>query len=51
MTMHRLKLPFQQGFAFYLKQHDCHSQPILLFSVSPIEEKPERPPLDTIEVI
>jgi hypothetical protein len=34
---------FNQGF-FKSKQHDCHPPLTLLYSVSPTEDKTERPP-------
>jgi hypothetical protein len=40
---HRLSLPFFTR-EFRPKKHDCRPPPTLLFSVSPIEYKTERPP-------
>jgi hypothetical protein len=50
MTTRHLTSPFHQRI-FDQKQHDSHPSPILLFSVSPIEDKIERPPFETIKVI
>jgi hypothetical protein len=46
--LHHDNAPFHTSFFtsefFYQKQHDYRPPPTLLFSVSPIEDKTERPP-------
>jgi hypothetical protein len=43
-TTHRLTFPFSTGTISDQKQDDCCLPPSLLFSVSTIEDKTERPP-------